>query len=201
MKLTYASASPFVRKVRVLLLETGQQDDVELITVKTTPLTTPDEVFTANPIGKIPALIRPDGPAIYDSRVICRFLDARAGNPLYPQSSLWDVLTIEATADGIMEAAVLMRYEEALRPEEKRSAEWLEAQWDKIARALAVLNARWMSHLAGPLDMGQIAVGCALDYLDFRQADRNWPADNDSLAAWHTEFSKRDSMKATVPHD
>lgn len=199
MKLISAPPSPFVRKVRVVLLETGQMDDVEVISVATTPISTPDEVSTANPMGKIPALIRDDGPAIYDSRVITRYLDARAGAGLYPEPRLWEVLTLEATADGIMDAAVLMVYEHRVRPPEKVFDGWLDAQWSKVERAVAAINTRWMSHLSGPFDMSHIAVGCALAYLDFRHPDRNWRKDNDALDDWFAVFSERDSMKATAP--
>ncbi len=201
MKLISASASPFVRKVRVLLHETGQIDDVDLLDVKTSPVATSDEVKAANPVGKIPALIRSDAPALYDSRVICRFLDARVSANLYPESILWDVLTLEATADGIMDAAVLVTYEGRLRSAELQDEAWREAQWAKVARSVAALNTRWMSHLAGPLDMGQIAIACALGYLDFRHDARKWRRGNDALAAWFEGFSQRDSMKASAPSD
>ena len=134
MQLISSPASPFVRKVRVLLHETGLSDQVEELPVATTALATAPEAMAANPLGKIPALLREDGPAIYDSRVICRYLDARAGAGFYPEARLWEVLTLEATADGIMESGVLMVYEMRLRPEGARSAEWVEAQWAKIAR-------------------------------------------------------------------
>lgn len=201
MKLISASASPFVRKVRVLIHETGQDDDIDLLDVKTSPVATSDDVKAANPVGKIPALIRPDAPALYDSRVICRFLDARAKAGLYPESMLWDVLTLEATADGIMDAAVLVTYEGRLRAPEIQDDNWREAQWEKVARSISALNTRWMSHLAGPLDMGQIAVGCALGYLDFRHDARQWRRGNDALATWYESFAERDSMKVTVPTD
>ena len=100
----------FVRKVHAVLHETGQLADVEVIGVKTSPVATAMDVAAANPLGKIPALLRDDGPAIYDSRVITRFLDARASGKLYPQARIWEILTLEATADGIMDAAVLMTY-------------------------------------------------------------------------------------------
>ena len=110
MQLVYASASPFVRKVHALLIETGQLDQVELVAVKTAPTAVADEARAANPSGKIPALIRSDGPAIYDSRVITRYLDARANAGLYPDTRIWEVLTLEATADAIMDAAVLVTW-------------------------------------------------------------------------------------------
>jgi len=199
MKLIYSPASPFVRKVNALMHETGQVDDVELVPVMTTPVSTPSEVRAANPTGKIPALIRPDGPAIYDSRVICRYLDDRAQAGLYPQEGLWEVLTLEATADGLMDAAVLMVYEGRVRPAHMIYDEWVEAQWGKVTGALDALNDRWMSHLSGPLNMGQIAVGCALGYLDFRHGTRNWRDGRGALDDWFAVFSERDSMKATAP--
>ena len=109
------------------------------------------------------------------------------------------MLTLEATADGMMESGVLMVYETRLRPEGARSPEWVEAQWAKIARALEALEARWMSHLAGPLDMGQIAVACALGYLDFRHDARGWRQGHPALAAWHDGFATRQSMTDTAP--
>lgn len=199
MKLISSGTSPFVRKVHVLLHETGQMDDLEIVTALTSPFDTAPEVASANPLGKIPALIRDEGPTIYDSRVICRFLDDRAQSNLYPQGRLWETLTLEATADGIMEAAVLMLYEHRLRPAEAVLESWVDAQWDKIDSAVTALNARWVSHLRGPLDMGQIAIGCALAYLDFRHDARGWRKGNDALDDWFALFSQRDSMKATQP--
>ena len=199
MKLISSPLSPFVRKVRTLLLESGLADQVEVVDVTTTPLATDAQAAAANPLGKIPALIRDDGPAIYDSRVITRYLDARAGGGFYPESRLWEVLTLEATAEGIMEAALSMTYEARLRPEELRHAPWVEAQWAKAARALDAVNARWMSHLAGPLDMSHIAMGCALGYLDFRHDARGWRHGNETLADWYAGFAARESMTKTAP--
>ena len=199
MKLISSGTSPFVRKVHVLLHETGQMDSIEIAPIPTTPFDTAPEVASANPLGKIPALIRDEGPTIYDSRVICRFLDDWAQSNLYPQGRLWETLTLEATADGIMEAAILMLYEHKLRPAEAVLETWVDAQWDKIARAVDALNARWISHLRGPLDMGQIAVGCALAYLDFRHDARGWRKGNDALDDWFALFAQRDSMQATQP--
>ncbi|WP_456391280.1 glutathione S-transferase [Profundibacter sp.] len=199
MQLFYAAASPFVRKVMVTLHETGQLDDVELIDAAGTPLDATDMPTAHNPLGKIPALARKDGPAIYDSRVICRYLDSRAKSGLYPERSQWETLTLEATADGIMDAAVLMVYEGRCRPENMQSSDWVDGQWDKISRALDAVTTRWMSHLAGPLDMGHIAMACALGYLDFRHDARAWRKDHDALDDWFAAFAGRESMLATRP--
>ncbi|MDV7145952.1 glutathione S-transferase [Tropicimonas sp. TH_r6] len=199
MKLFHAPASPFVRKVMVLLHETGQLADVEIVAATGTPVDSAQMPVSENPLGKIPTLVRPSGPALFDSRVICRYLDQRAGSGLFPERRLWEVLTLEALADGIMEAAVLMVYETRCRPEEKVHAPWVEGQWAKIGRALNALEGRWMSHLAGPLDMGQIACGCALGYLDFRLGDRDWRRGRDGVADWERRFASRESMLATLP--
>ena len=199
MRLFHSPTSPFVRKVMVTLHETGQAGDVTLVPAMGTPVDAGSMPLAQNPLGKIPALERDDGPALYDSRVICRFLDDRAAANLYPAQRLWDVLTLEATADGIMDAAVLMVYESRVRPEENRFAPWVDGQWTKIDRALDALDQRWLSHLQGPLDMGQIAVGVALGYLDFRHGNRDWRSGRPGLAAWEAVFAARASMVATLP--
>jgi len=200
MKLTHSPNSPYVRKVMIVLQETGQTDAVELVNGQGSPLEPNMTSVAMNPLGKIPALERADGPTLFDSRVICRFLDARAGGKLYPGGNrLWEVLTLEALADGILDAAVSMTYEARQRPQAKQMPEWVDAQWAKIARACDAINGRWMSHLAGPLDMGQIAVACALGYIDFRHGGRNWRKGNDALNAWFETFSARDSFKSTQP--
>lgn len=199
MQLISAKPSPFGRKVKVMLIETGQTDEVDRVEVMTTPVATDPAVAAANPVGKIPTLVRDDGPALYDSRVICRFLDAKSGAGLYPEARIWDTLTLEATADGIMDAAILMVYEHRVRPENLVFEDWIEAQWAKVIRSVKAVNDRWMGHLNGPLDASHIAIGCALAYLDFRQPSRDWRSGNDALAAWFTTFAERDSMKETAP--
>lgn len=197
MKLHYAPTSPFVRKIMVQLHETGHLDQVELLSVHTTPVAPSAEVRASNPLAKIPALERGDGPALYDSRVICAYLDERFDTGLYAAG--WDTKVLEATGDGIMDAAILMTYERRLRPEAQQSEDWFQAQKGKTLGACAALNARWMSHLQGPLDMGQIAVACALAYLDFRHGDLGWRHGNEALADWFQAFESRDSMQATRP--
>lgn len=212
LRLYHNAASPFVRKVMVVLHETGQLDDVELVFAKGTLMAPGLMPLARNPLGKIPALDRPDGSTLHDSRVICRYLDARARagtgarqpvRGLYPpddSSALWEVLTLEAIADGIMEAAVLMVYETRLRQPHQVVPEIMDAQWQRILRCLECIEERWMDHLAGPLHLGQIALGCALGYLDFRHGARDWRRDRMQLADWHAAFCARESMAATMPH-
>lgn len=200
MRLFHSPASPFVRKVMVVLHETGQLDDVEIVDVVTTPVAPDAALAAANPLRKIPALERSDGATMVDSRVITAFLDDRAGVGLYGSGSRhWEIKTLEATADGIMDAAVSATYETKVRPQDHQWDDWIDVQWGKIASACAALNNRWMSHLNGPLDIGQIAIGCALGYLDFRHDARGWRKGNDALAAWYEGFAARPSMQATRP--
>lgn len=200
MELFYSPTSPYVRKVMVLLRETGQLEDLELVPTHGTPLA-PAKGFAAhNPLSKVPALARPDGATLYDSRVICQYLDARAKSGLYgTDDARWDILTLEATADGIMDAAILMVYEMRLRPVDKQFHDYIEAQWQKVANAIATLEARWISNLEGPLTMGQIALACALGYVDFRHDDRGWRQSAPLLDDWYAGFAARDSMTATIP--
>lgn len=199
MQLIMSPPSPFARAVRVMLRETGLIDRVEEVQVSTSPMASAAAALAANPTGKIPALTRADGPAIYDSRVITRYLDDMADTGLYPKTSLYEVLTLEATAMAIMDATVAMAYEVKLRPEENRSADWIEAQWGKAARGIEAINSRWMSHLSGPMNMAQIATACALSYVDLRHDARNWRHGNEALAKWHAAFEARDSMQSTKP--
>jgi len=200
MQLYYSPTSPFVRKVSVLIAESGLTDRVTVKKVGGHPIDPGTLPVDLNPLGKIPALALDDGRVLYDSRVICRYLDGVSGAGLYPTNQkLWDTLVIEATADGMLEAAVLIVYEGKLRPEAERSEAWIDAQWLKIARALDHLEEMWLDHLKGKLDMGQIALGAALGYLDFRMGERNWREGRPGLAAWEAEFARRPAMRETVP--
>ena len=199
MELIHAAASPFVRMVTVTAHEVGLIDQIKIVDTATSPLNTSQEAGSANPLGRIPALIRPEGGALYDSRVICRYLNDRAGGSLYPAARQWEVLTLEATGQGIADSAVSMIYEVRMKAEGSQSDDWIEAQWGKVSGALDAIEARWMSHLHGPLDIGQIAVACALGYVDLRHDARRWRDKRTSLAAWYEKFSQRTSMQATHP--
>lgn len=201
MKLYTSPTTPFGRKVMVLILETGLSDQIEIVTASGSPLAAGTIPLDLNPLGKIPTLMRDEGfGPLYDSRVICRYLDAVIGAGLYGAApKVWDVLMLEATADGILDAALLMAYEVRMRPEDIRFPDWVEGQWAKVARALNAVEAGWIDHLAGPLDMGQIALACALGYLDFRHDARGWRTGRPKLAEWAGEFAKRPSMQATGP--
>lgn len=202
MTLFHNPASPFVRKVMVLLHETEQLNRVALQACQLTPVSPDAALNQDNPLGKIPALRLDNGQVLYDSRVILEYLDQQhVGNPLIPRdgSARWRRLTLAALADGIMEASVLVRYELALRAPEKHWEQWLDAQREKIRRALAVLEAEAIAELASHFDIAALSVACALGYLDFRHPDLEWRQDQPRLAAWYLEVSQRPSMLATRP--
>ncbi|WJV23522.1 MULTISPECIES: glutathione S-transferase [Pseudomonas] len=202
MTLFHNPASPYVRKVMVLLHETGQLDRVALHASQLTPVNPDAALNQDNPLGKIPALRLADGNVLYDSRVILDYLDQQhVGNPLIPRegSARWRRLTLAALADGVMDASVLIRYELALRAPEKHWELWLDGQRDKIRRALTVLEADAIAELASHFDVAAISVACALGYLDFRHPDLQWRDAQPQLAAWYAEVSQRPSMLATQP--
>ena len=201
MKLYYAAASPFVRKVLIALRETNMLDQVDLVSVTVNPINSGDIVPSRNPLGKIPCLELPDGNALYDSRVITRYISTLApATELYPEDdTLWDALTLEATADGIMDAAVTMTYERRLRSEEMVFEAYLDAQWQKIDRALTTIENRWMTQLNEQKNLPVLAVAAALGYVDFRHDDRNWRDTHPTLATWEAEIRERPSIAATAP--
>ena len=201
MKLVYSPPSPFVRKVTTLIHHVGLNDRIELINVKTTALSVAEEARAANPLGKIPVMILEDGKSMFDSRVITRYLDELAGSNLYPKHNIYDILTLEALADGIMESAVSITYESKLRPKNEQSASWMDAQWSKVHHAVKALNDRKFQAMDGELNMGQIAVACSLGYLDFRHDGRQWRHGNSNLASWNEGMMKLPALIKTIPTD
>ncbi|MEG1041234.1 MAG: glutathione S-transferase [Pseudomonas sp.] len=202
MTLFHSPSSPFVRKVMVVLHETGQTDRVALHTVNLTPINPVDELNQGNPAGKLPALRLADGNVLHDSRVICEYLDQQhVGVPLIAKEgwSRWHRLTLASLADAIMDAAVLTRYETFLRPEDKRWDAWVEAQQGKIRRGLANFEQEHMAELSSVFDIAAIGVACALGYLDLRMPDFGWREQQPKLAAWYAQVSQRPSMLATAP--
>ena len=199
MQLYFNPASPYVRKVRVTAHELGLSDQIDLISVSLTPVSPHEGVRSCNPVGKIPALVTDDGAAVYDSPVICEYLDARAGgNRIFPAvgAARWTALRRQAMADGVMDAAVLTRYEEAVRPKELRWQEWIDGQLLKIRTALDALE---RENLDGVFDIGAISIACALGYLDLRFAREDWRRSRPRLAAWAATIARRPSLAATAP--
>lgn len=202
-KLYYTPTSPFVRKVLVLAHEAGIADRLETTFLRPTPLA-PDPVLSReNPLSKIPALVLPDGTALYDSHVICEYLDAQHEGPkLVPPSGAarWAALRREALADGMLEAGIQVFYERRHRPAEKQWPEWLEGQSAKIRLALDALE-RESSSLDELVDLGTISIAITLGWLEFRSVLLDLREGRPALSAWYDRFCERPSMRATAPHE
>ena len=201
MKLWYSPPSPFVRKVLMLAYETGQIDKLELVDVSNTALTPDADLAKLNPLGKIPTLVLEDGHTLFDSRVISEYMDGLHDGPkMLPPRGMerYNTLVCQAIGDGIMETAVAIRYEQALRPKEFQWDVWLNAQQTKIIQALDVLET-WRAGRIQDVHMGSISVASALAYLDFRQPDFDWREGRPVLAQMLATFSERESMKNTKP--
>jgi len=198
LKLFYAPASPFVRKCLVAAAELGLRDRIELVSAAAHPIKRDAALVAHNPLGKIPTLITDAGAALYDSRVICEYLNALGNGPLVPDARRFEVLTEQSLADGIMDAAVLARYEMVARPEPLRWSDWVEGQLAKVGSGLDALEARAAAFRAR-VDLGTLAFGCALGYLDFRFASLGWRDRHPNAAAWFERFGARPSMVTTRP--
>ncbi len=199
MKLFSSPTSPFARKVRVSALELGLAERIELLEVSLSPVNPHAGLREHNPLGKIPALLTDAGETLYDSPVICEYLDALVGgNHLWPAggAARWRALRRQALADGITDAAVLVRYEHAARPAQLRWTEWTDGQWLKIRTALEALE---QESLDGPFDIGAISVACALGYLAFRFPQERWSERLPRLGAWYAAVCERPSLAATRP--
>jgi glutathione S-transferase len=199
MRLRYSPTSPYVRKVSVSTIELGLADRIERI--QTDTMDPNSGLSEHNPLGKVPALILENGEVLYDSPVVCEYLDGlHDGAKIFPPSGpeRWTALRQQALGDGILDAAILRMLETARRPEPLRWQAWIDKQAGKIASALDRLEAE-VEALDGPLRIGRITIGCALGYLDFRAPDEDWRAGHPRLAAWYQDFARRPSMQETVP--
>jgi len=198
MKLMSSLLSPYVRKVRIAAAIKGLSDAIELVATDTN-VTNP-EINRVNPLAKVPTLVV-DGTSIYDSHVICEYLDGRAAGPrLFPdqQPERIKTLTLAALGDGMLEAALLLVYEMRFRPQEKWHAPWQQRQQDKIDRALDHLEAEPPAWGESP-DYGHLTLACALGYLDFRHEGK-WRTGHPKLVAWLDGFARTvPAFEATRP--
>ncbi len=203
MKLHWSPRSPYVRKVMVFAHETGLAGKLELIRTpvemtKPNPALLPD-----NPLSKIPTLILDDGQRLYDSVVICEYLDGlHAGAKLFPASGAakWQALRWHALADGLIDHLILWRNERG-KPHERQTPELLAAFATKLEKTLAVFDQEAAAVGAAPLNIGHVTIGCALGYLDYRFDALGWRRGHDRIAGWFKDFNARPSMQATLPHD
>jgi glutathione S-transferase len=201
MKLIGSLASPYVRKVRVVLAEKKLDYRFELENVWSGDTT----ICDTNPLGKVPCLLLEDGVAMFDSRVIVEYLDV-----LTPVCKLLptngreraEIKIWEALADGIADAAVLVRLEKTLRPQEQQSPAWIARQMHKVTLGLHALSSRLADHpfCAGThYTLADVAVGCALGWLAFRFPEIAWREDHPNLARLYDKLSERPSFRDTVP--
>jgi glutathione S-transferase len=198
MRLLWSSRSPFVRKVMVTAHELGLVDRIRTERVVVSAAAPNAEVMAINPLNKIPTLILDDGSALYDSRVICEYLDTlHQGPKLFPAepAARFAALRRQALGDGLMEVIVLRLGEQA-RPAGNQSEKHLTAYRLKIATALERLEAE-APDFAGTPTIGHVAIACALGHMDFRFAADNWRVGRGRLGRWYDEFARRPSMQAT----
>jgi len=205
MKLYSTPTSPFVRKVLVVAHETGQAARVETTFLRPTPVKADATLSQDNPLSKIPALVTDDGVALYDSAVICEYLDSlHAGPRLIPPAGAarWRTLRLAALADGILEAGIAAFYEQTLRPEAYRWPDWILGQGEKVKQGLDALEreASAFGDGAGAVDLGQIGAAVTIGWLEFRDVFGDIRGGRPVLNAWYERFRARESMKATEPH-
>ncbi|WP_312670133.1 glutathione S-transferase N-terminal domain-containing protein [Pseudescherichia sp.] len=202
MQLYFAATSAYVRKVMVCATVLGLAEEIQRLDSAAHPIERDERIATFNPLAKVPALRTESGISLYDSRVICEYLNARAQGGLFPQEGdlRWRSLAHQALGDGIIDAALLARYEFSARPPEKQWRSWADAQLKKVAAALAEIERQASGFSEQPHDIGLIAIGCALGYLDFRFAELNWRAGHPLTAAWFAVFDAHPAMVATRPY-
>ncbi len=201
MRLYNSPNSPYGRKARIIVHELGLGSRVEERAVK---LPADAEFRAVNPFGKIPALVLDDGSAIFDSPVICEYLDTLGQGKFFPRAGLfkeaegrWRALTLQALGDGLADA-VVRRNQEYRLPETSRSQSVIEHQTEAIESAFAVLDRAVAKFPAEPT-IGEIAVCCAIGYLDLRVPNDGWRDRYPKLARWLDGFSRRPSVEATKP--
>lgn len=197
MKLLYQTHSPYARKVLVFAHEAGIADQMEVIHHETSPLRRNEVVFSQNPLGKVPALIRPGLASIFDSDVICAYLDTlHGGRKLIPADgeARWQALRVQAVAQGLAEAGVAIRWETTRRPQALRYAPLCEGYTQKLTTSYDWLERELDT--GSPTHVGHIALATTLSWIAFRELSvfgKNHPR----LAAWFKEFENRPSMRAT----
>lgn len=203
LQLLYAPTSPFVRKVMVCAHLLDMADHIVLLDSAAHPINRDPRIAAHNPLAKVPTLILPDGKALYDSRVICEYLAACANDThlFPPPPERWRALTWQALGDGLMDAALLARYEYTARSETERSAAWRTAQLGKVQASLQAMESLAPALAVPAPTIGEITIGCALGYLDFRFPEIDWRSQHPQLARWFSAFMVLPAMQATIPHD
>ena len=203
MKLHWSPRSPYVRKVMIAAHEMRLADMLECVRTVVSPFAPAEELFADNPLNKLPTLVLDDGTAVYDSRVVCEYLDGLHDGPkLFPAGGpeRLQALRDQALGDGLLDV-LMMRLVERLKPEEQRSPQIVASNERKTAAALDRLEADIGRLEARPFDIGHVAIGTALGYADFRFASDAWRDTRPRLAAWHKGFAERPSVLAVPVRD
>ena len=195
MKILFSPFSPYVRKCLVTAHELGLIDQVQLLPSNANPVKRDQDIIPHNPLAKVPTFFADDGRVLFDSRVVCEYLNDLAGGTLFPAQGdkRWETLTLQSIGDGMLDAGLIARYEDVARPEPLRWPEWRAGQLDKFETSLTYLDGR-PELLEGRVDIGTIAIGCALWYLDLRFADFDWRSRHGVVAKWYEGFGARPSM-------
>jgi glutathione S-transferase len=206
MRLMYAPQSPFARKVRAAAIELCLEESIELVYVKVVPgLRNTVYAQSHNPLRKVPALVVNEHRTIFDSTVICEFLDYLAGGGrLFPRApdERWSVLSQHALAQGVCEAAIAIRYETSIRPEQKRWQEWIDDQWNKIFDVLSWFDANPHTLDSSNLNIAHLALMSGIGYIDFRFGEViGWRKERPLLSSWVDEVSARPCFGKTLPID
>jgi len=197
LKLLYQTHSPYARKALVFAHEAGVAGDIEVIHQETSPTLRNEQVFAMNPLGKVPVLVRPGLPVIFDSDIICAYLDTvHGGRKLIPEGGeeRWHALRVQAVAQGMCDAGILVRWETVRRPESLRYPPLRDGYLGKLTTSFDWLE----RHLdvESPIHVGHIAVATALSWIAFREI-AGFRAKRPRLAKWFDEFERRPSMLAT----
>jgi glutathione S-transferase len=201
MKLIFAPASPFARKVRILIIELGLQDSVTLVDAgAVSPVSNNGDLNSVNPLGMLPALKLDNGDSLSDSPLICEYLNDLADGPFFPSDAnrRFRTLGLQALADGMLDLSVALRYETTFRPEQLRWQTWIDFQNEKVQRGLDKLESICNQFEPTPL-IGEITVACVLGYLDFRFADLDWRAGRPALTDWFEQIMLLESLANTRP--
>jgi len=195
MRLLYQTHSPYARKVLVFAHEVGIAGQIEVIHHETSPTLRNDVVFAENPLGKVPVLVRPGAASLFDSDVICAYLDTlHAGRRLIPEGEArWRALRMQAAAQGLADAAIALRWETVRRPEQLRYTPLREGYAEKLRATYEWLAAEIDLH--EPIHIGHIAVATCLSWIRFRELPSF--AAHSQLEHWLNEFERRPSMQAT----
>jgi len=199
LKLFYSPTSPYARKVAIVAIETGHDAIIERVSAAPHPIERDAAVVEFNPLGKVPTLLTNDGLSLFDSRVIAEYLDAHSrGRRVFPPAGppRWQALAQQALGDGLLDAALLIRYEQTARPPEHRWPLWQERQFDKVRSALGRIE-EWSGELGQELTIGTITLACALGYLDLRFPDVDWRAGHRGAGEWLAIIERRESIAAT----